>query len=101
MRAAVSGPDGKGDRALHGFVQHWPLPVLAAAIIEAGHDDNGIIWPEQVAPFHVGVADLKVGDAETGRVCSELERQFENAGLDATFLVIATNVRARSSPRST
>ena len=55
---------------------------LVAALIEAGHDDNGIIWPESVAPFHVGVADLKQGDAATGKVCAELVQQFENAGLD-------------------
>ena len=53
-----------------------------AALIEAGHDDNGIIWPEQVAPFHVGVADLKQGDAATGKVCADLVQQFENAGLE-------------------
>ncbi|MGZ9116743.1 MAG: His/Gly/Thr/Pro-type tRNA ligase C-terminal domain-containing protein, partial [Methylocystis sp.] len=55
---------------------------LAAAIIEAGHDDNGVIWPESVAPFHVGVADLKVGDPATGKVCADLVEQLENAGLD-------------------
>ena len=36
---------------------------LVGALIEANHDDAGIIWPEAVAPFRVGIANLKVGDA--------------------------------------
>jgi prolyl-tRNA synthetase len=55
---------------------------LVAAIIEAFHDDAGVVWPETVAPFHVGVADLKVGDAATGKVCGELVEKLENAGLE-------------------
>ena len=35
---------------------------LVGAIIEASHDDDGIIWPVAVAPFHVGLINLKVGD---------------------------------------
>jgi len=81
MRAAVSGPDGKEIVLSMGSYGIGPSR-LAAAIIEAGHDENGIIWPEQVAPFHVGIADLKAGDPATGKLCSELEQQFENAGLD-------------------
>ena len=81
MKAVVNGPDGKEVVVQMGSYGIGPSR-LVAAIIEAGHDDAGIIWPSSVAPFHVGVADLKVGDAETGRVCAELVQQFENAGLD-------------------
>jgi prolyl-tRNA synthetase len=81
MRAVVSGPDGKEIVLSMGSYGIGPSR-LAAAIIEAGHDENGIIWPEQVAPFHVGIADLKAGDPATGKLCAELEQQFENAGLD-------------------
>ena len=81
MRAVVSGPDGKEIVLSIGSYGIGPSR-LAAAIIEAGHDENGIIWPEQVAPFHVGIADLKAGDPATGKLCAELEQQFENAGLD-------------------
>ena len=76
-----SGPDGKEIVLSMGSYGIGPSR-LAAAIIEAGHDENGIIWPEQVAPFHVGIADLKAGDPATGKLCAELEQQFENAGLD-------------------
>ena len=81
MKAVVNGPDGKEVVAQMGSYGIGPSR-LAAAIIEAGHDEAGVIWPESVAPFHVGVADLKVGDAATGGVCADLVTQLENAGLD-------------------
>ena len=37
---------------------------LVGAIIEASHDDKGIIWPEGVTPYHAGIVNLKQGDAE-------------------------------------
>ncbi len=81
MRAVVNGPDGKEIVVQMGSYGIGPSR-LVAAIIEANHDENGVIWPEPVAPFHVGIADLKVGDAATGKVCAELAQQFEAAGLD-------------------
>ena len=62
MRAVVNGPDGKETPVHMGSYGIGPSR-LAAAIIEASHDDNGIIWPDSVAPFHVGIANLKIGDA--------------------------------------
>ena len=38
---------------------------LVAAIIEASHDEAGIIWPEPVAPFKVAILNLKQGAADT------------------------------------
>ncbi|MGJ0426021.1 proline--tRNA ligase [Methylocystis sp.] len=81
MKAVVNGPDGKEVVVQMGSYGIGPSR-LAAAIIEASHDDNGVIWPESVAPFHVGVADLKAGDPATGKVCADLVTQLENAGLD-------------------
>ena len=34
---------------------------LVGALIEANHDDAGIIWPESVAPFRVGLINLRAG----------------------------------------
>ena len=45
---------------------------LVAAIIEAGHDEHGIIWPDAVAPFHVGIINLKVGDAACDAACKTI-----------------------------
>jgi prolyl-tRNA synthetase len=45
---------------------------LVGAIIEACHDENGIIWPEGVTPFHVGIVNLKQGDASCDTACDDL-----------------------------
>ena len=81
MGATVSGPDGK------------PVPVhmgsygigvsrLVGGIIEASHDDKGIIWPDAVAPFGVAIVNLKPGDALCDGEADRLYQQFDNAGLE-------------------
>ena len=55
---------------------------LAGAIIEAKHDDKGIIWPESVSPFHVGIVNLAVDDKDCVAVCDELCRNLESKGLE-------------------
>lgn len=54
---------------------------LVGAIIEASHDDGGIIWPDSVAPFKVGLINLKVGDVETDRACAEIHSRLSSAGV--------------------
>ena len=58
---------------------------LAAAIIEASHDDNGIVWPEAVAPFDVALLNLKTGDAGTDAACRELYAGLQGAGLEVLY----------------
>jgi prolyl-tRNA synthetase len=58
---------------------------LVAAIIEASHDDAGIIWPEAVAPFKVAILNLKQGDTATGAACEELYRGLCAQGIDALY----------------
>jgi prolyl-tRNA synthetase len=58
---------------------------LTAAIIEASHDDGGIIWPESVAPFDVALINMKVGDAECDRVCEELYAGMTAAGREVLY----------------
>src|SRR5690606_17029285 len=62
MNATVTGPDGKEHYVSGGSYGIGPTR-LVAAIIEACHDDNGIIWPESVAPFDVVLINMKPGDA--------------------------------------
>jgi prolyl-tRNA synthetase len=80
----VNGPDGKEIPVHMGSYGIGPSR-LAAAIIEASHDDNGIIWPESVAPFHVGIANLKVGDAATDAACADLYAKLERAGRQVLY----------------
>jgi prolyl-tRNA synthetase len=84
MRAVVNGPDGK-ERPVHMGSYGIGPSRLAAAIIEASHDDNGIVWPNSVAPFHVGLANLKLGDAATDAACAELNDKLERAGREVLY----------------
>ena len=54
---------------------------LPAAIIEASHDEAGIVWPVPVAPFEVGLINLKAGDKDTDAACDSLHGKLGNAGL--------------------
>jgi prolyl-tRNA synthetase len=58
---------------------------LLGAIIEASHDDNGIIWPEGVTPFHCGVVNLKTGDAEADAACEALYDSLVALGLEPLY----------------
>ena len=49
---------------------------LVGAIIEASHDDAGIIWPDGVAPFRAAILNLKQGDPATDAICEALEAKL-------------------------
>ena len=53
-----------------------------AAIVEQHHDDNGIIWPISVAPYHVIIEEMKPGDEEQDKVTAEIEEKLEKAGVE-------------------
>ena len=58
---------------------------LLGAIIEASHDDKGIIWPEGVTPFHCGIVNLKQGDAEADGACEALYEALTALGLEPLY----------------
>ncbi|MFQ6774203.1 proline--tRNA ligase [Cereibacter sphaeroides] len=58
---------------------------LLGAIIEASHDDKGIIWPEGVTPFHAGIVNLKQGDSSTDLACEALYRDLSARGLEPLY----------------
>ena len=58
---------------------------LLGAIIEASHDDNGIIWPEGVTPFHVGIVNLRQGDTEADAACEGLYKALTASGLEPLY----------------
>jgi len=58
---------------------------LVGAIIEASHDDKGIVWPEGVTPFHVGIVNLRQGDAAAGAAGEALYAGLAAAGLEALY----------------
>ena len=78
--------DGKGERkAVHMGSHGIGVSRLIGAIIEAFHDDKGIIWPESVTPFHAGIANLKQGDTDTDATCDQLYQGLIKAGLDPLY----------------
>jgi prolyl-tRNA synthetase len=58
---------------------------LAGAIIEASHDENGIIWPASVAPFEVGLVNLRSGDAACDAVAGDLYAKLRRAGVEVLY----------------
>jgi prolyl-tRNA synthetase len=58
---------------------------LLGAIIEASHDERGIIWPEGVTPFHCGIVNLKQGDAEADAACEALYAALDALGLEPLY----------------
>jgi prolyl-tRNA synthetase len=84
MKAVVTGPDGK-EVPIEGGSYGIGVSRLVGAIIEANHDDAGIVWPEPVAPFAVGLINLKVGDAATDAACGDLYEKLGRAGRDVLY----------------
>ena len=84
MGASVTGPDGKEHEVHMGSYGIGPSR-LAAALIEANHDEAGIVWPEAVAPFDVALLNLRVGDAATDAACAEIEASLAAAGRDVLY----------------
>jgi len=84
MGATVQGPDGKA-APVHMGSHGIGVSRLLGAIIEASHDDKGIIWPEGVTPFHCGIVNLKQGDEETDDVCQALYSTLIELGLEPLY----------------
>ena len=84
MGARVQGPDGK-PVPVHMGSHGIGVSRLLGAIIEASHDDKGIIWPEGVTPFHAGIVNLKQGDAEADAACDALYASLKALGLDPLY----------------
>jgi len=84
MGARVQGPDGELVTVQMGSYGVG-VSRLVGAIIEASHDDAGIIWPKSVAPFDVGLINVKVGDAGTDAACGDIYARLEAAGLSVLY----------------
>jgi len=71
MGLSLAGPDGK---PVTPHMGSYGIGVsrLVGAIIEASHDDAGIIWPDSVAPWAAAILNLKVGDAACDAICETL-----------------------------
>ncbi len=84
MKAKVAGPDGV-DTEIHGGSYGVGVSRLLGAIIEASHDEGGIIWPDAVAPFDVVVINLRANDEAVSAACEEAVAALEAAGKDVLY----------------
>ena len=84
MGATVQGPDGKAT-PVHMGSHGIGVSRLVGALIEANHDDKGIVWPWEVAPFQVGIVNVKQGDATADAACDALYKELTAAGLDVLY----------------
>ena len=81
MGATVSGPDGQ-NLPVHMGSYGIGVSRLVGGIIEASHDEKGIIWPDSVAPFDVAIVNLKPRNAACDSVCAELYQRCIKADMD-------------------
>ena len=84
MGLKVSAPDGTN---LVPQMGSYGIGVsrLVGAIIEASHDDNGIIWPEAVAPWQVGLVTMRGDDPATVAAADDLYARLTAAGVETLY----------------
>ncbi|WP_319485185.1 proline--tRNA ligase [uncultured Cohaesibacter sp.] len=84
MNANVMASDGK-EYPVHMGSYGVGVSRLLGGIIEASHDENGIIWPKSVAPFDIGLINMKADNAETTAASDALYERLGNAGFDVLY----------------
>jgi prolyl-tRNA synthetase len=57
---------------------------VVASIVETCHDENGIIWPINVAPYTVQIIPLNVSDAEVMKFTNQIYGDLTAAGIDVS-----------------
>ncbi|MEM9495859.1 MAG: proline--tRNA ligase [Pseudomonadota bacterium] len=84
MKALAAGADGKENPVEMGSYGVG-VSRLVGALIEAYHDDDGCKWPMVVAPFHVGLVNLKAGDSDTDAACADIYKALEAEGVEVLY----------------
>ena len=84
MKAVVNGPDNAEQAVMMGSYGVG-VSRLVGALIEASHDEAGIIWPDPVAPFGVGIINLRQGDAAVDAACETAHAALEAAGREPLY----------------
>jgi len=84
MKAAVIGSDGN-PVTVHMGSYGIGVSRLVGAIIEASHDEHGIIWPDSVAPFQIGLINLKTGDAACDAACKTIYETLLKQGREVLY----------------
>ena len=84
LNASVAGYDGV-ENHVHMGSYGVGVSRLVGAIIEASHDEKGIVWPEAVAPFDIGLVNVKIDDAKCSEACNEFYRRLHQTELEVLY----------------
>jgi prolyl-tRNA synthetase len=84
LKAHISDPNGEA-KPVHMGSYGIGVSRLVGAIIEASHDENGIIWPEPVAPFKVGLVNLRASDAACSAACDDIYAKLRAAKVEVLY----------------
>lgn len=84
MKLSITGKDGN---PVIPHMGSYGIGVsrLVAAVIEASHDDAGIIWPESIAPFHIGLVNINIDHAGCREACDKIYAHFTSQGMDVLY----------------
>ena len=84
LGATVTSPDGS-EVPVHMGSYGVGVSRLVGAIIEANHDEKGIIWPEAVTPFRVGLVNIKIDDQKCLEICEEIYASFKEKEVEVLY----------------
>ena len=84
MKADVQTADGDLV-TIHGGSYGIGVSRCVGAIIEASHDENGIIWPDEVAPFGAGIISMKPDAEDVAAVADEAYAKLSAAGKEPLY----------------
>ncbi len=84
LNACVAGLDGK-PQPVHMGCYGIGISRLLGAIVESSHDEKGIIWPVNVAPFQIALMNLNVKDPDTVSTCDNLYQKLRDYGYDVLY----------------
>ncbi|MEQ8655347.1 MAG: proline--tRNA ligase [Kiloniellales bacterium] len=84
LGAVVATPDGE-TVPVHMGSYGIGVSRLVGGIIEASHDEQGIIWPDSVAPFAVGLINIRTSDAASTALCEDLYAKLQAAGVEVLY----------------
>jgi len=84
LGALVATPEGE-NVAVHMGSYGIGVSRLVGGIVEASHDDKGIIWPDAVAPFAVGLINIRPNDTASTALTDSLYAQLQAAGVEVLY----------------
>ena len=79
----IDTPDGRINPLMGSY--GIGISRIPAAIIENNHDQKGIMWPKEIAPFDVLILSLKNGQQELDEFCNNIYHELNNRGIDVLF----------------